>query len=603
MRKPSLCRAAASLLALFGLLASASAGAAVLGNVDGFYPGEGGRPVLSGWACESGNSASIQVDVFVDAPYPRGQFVGRWPANAASESAVGASCASSGTAHRFAIAIQDRDWVQFAGKSVYVHGVAPNGNAPIGTPGAVAMPSGGGAATCQIHDLASLNTCVANRAQYQVFNFNADVACAGAECCTAASSGGALLNLDFSTYKVVQGNGHTLSRYAPRAACPAININQSSYIRVSDLAIDEDENVPGCRPEDDCPSVALVSGSNNVDFQGLRIYHGKGYAIYVSGTRVFNFNRSLVADSGIIGLYVGTVVGDFSVPSRYITVTDSVFTHTRTNAIAFQGVYGDAPGHNLIRGNVLTGNHYKGMWLDPQGREINGGQLYLPNSAHVVVQGNIIGDGYCATCESTDTWGMELGAEDVVRDLDVSGNYLYNIKGMAFFLNANGAVDSDSSLLSNRVLGVSVFKNFAVAESGNVFSDTNPSLKRNGDANYVIHRSVLNGWHQEANIRNERGASFESGFGLSSHSRPKAEGGPILRCFKTGSATEDFPTRDRNCEGMGVLHSVLGYSFEPTYVGAQPFYRCRSNQDYFVSWDPGCEGKVNEGMLGYATVR
>jgi len=603
MSHVSLRRATVRLLALCGLFGSASAGAAVLGTVDGFYSGDGGRPVLSGWTCESGNPASIQVDVFVDAPYPRGQFVGRFPANASSEPAVAASCSTTGTAYRFAVPIQDRDWVQFSGKPVYAYGVAPGGSAPIGAGGGHAMPGGGSAATCQIGDLSSLNACIANRAQYQVFNFNADVACTGTECCTTAGSGGALLNLDFSAYKVVQGNGHTLSRYAPRAACPAININQSSYIRVSDLAIDEDENVPGCRPEDNCPSVALVSSSDNVDFQGLKVYHGKGYAIYVSGTRVFNFNRSLVADSGIIGLYVGTVVGVFSVPSRYVTVTDSVFTHTRTNGIAFQGVYGDASGHNLVRGNILTGNHYKGMWLDPLGREINGGQLYLPNSAHVAVQDNLIGDGYCATCSNTDVWGMELGAEDVVRDLDVSGNYLYNIKGMAFFLNEHGAVAADSSLVSNRVLGVSVFKNFSVVESGNTFSDGVPSLKRNGDASYVIHRSVLNGWHQEANTRNERGAAFESGFGLSSHSRPGAEGGPILRCFKSGSAVEDFPTRDRNCEGMGTLHSVLGYSFEANHVGAQPFYRCRYNQDHFVSWDPGCEGRVNEGLLGYATVR
>jgi hypothetical protein len=75
-----------------------------------------------------------------------------------------------------------------------------------------------------------------------------------------------------------------------------------------------------------------------------------------------------------------------------------------------------------------------------------------------------------------------------------------------------------------------------------------------------------------------------------------------------------YPTPDRfvtihmdangkpDCEGQTPIGTMgfLYYPNPPRGKSSKPVYRCNSGSDHFVSNDPGCEGKVPEGLQGYA---
>src|SRR5262249_25015042 len=187
-------------------------------------------------------------------------------------------------------------------------------------------------------------------------------------------------------------------------------------------------------------------------------------------------------------------------------------------------------------------------------------------------------------------------------------NYFYNFYGVAFFLNQGATIGPDSSVSSNSIAGITdLLSNYGNPWLGGATiedsftNDVGPSLDHGGISSYSIHRLNYQGVHEEASIRNERsGATVEAIFVLSPFPRVGAYNRPIFRCFVSGSATRDFPSFDEGCEGHH-LHSILGYSYEPSYPGVLPFYRCRVGGDHFASWDSGCEGQISEGILGYAT--
>lgn len=95
------------------------------GYIGGFDSDSSGNPVLTGWACDTGFSSSIQVDVFLNGPAGVGQFITRAVADKPSEPAIASACQSSGTSYRFSIPAAS--WP--AGSSIYVHGLSLNGNA------------------------------------------------------------------------------------------------------------------------------------------------------------------------------------------------------------------------------------------------------------------------------------------------------------------------------------------------------------------------------------------------------------------------------------------------------------------------------------------
>lgn len=46
--------------------------------------------------------------------------------------------------------------------------------------------------------------------------------------------------------------------------------------------------------------------------------------------------------------------------------------------------------------------------------------------------------------------------------------------------------------------------------------------------------------------------------------------------------------------------SQLGYDFPATRAKVTPVYRCLNGGDHFISRAADCEGKTNEGIIGYA---
>ena len=94
----------------------------VTGNVDGVSGDQ-----IRGWACSTRISQPIDVHLYVGGPYGTGTEIGAFTANVASEPAVGSSCLSGGTAHRFSIPISPQVISQHGGALIYVHGISPVG--------------------------------------------------------------------------------------------------------------------------------------------------------------------------------------------------------------------------------------------------------------------------------------------------------------------------------------------------------------------------------------------------------------------------------------------------------------------------------------------
>ncbi len=56
---------------------------------------------------------------------------------------------------------------------------------------------------------------------------------------------------------------------------------------------------------------------------------------------------------------------------------------------------------------------------------------------------------------------------------------------------------------------------------------------------------------------------------------------------------------DPNCENNSIMGS-LGYIYNTQIQGTQPIYRCRIDNDHFISPNSNCEGAIYEALLGYA---
>lgn len=95
----------------------------VTGNIDGVTP----DGVVSGWACSTSWSASINVDLYLGGPAGTGTMIGRYLANQSSEPAVASACKVGSGSYRFYIPITEAQRLQYAGKAIYVHGISPLG--------------------------------------------------------------------------------------------------------------------------------------------------------------------------------------------------------------------------------------------------------------------------------------------------------------------------------------------------------------------------------------------------------------------------------------------------------------------------------------------
>jgi hypothetical protein len=130
-----------SLALVAGLACAASGGAEafgqnaragrVVGNIDGIS-NDGGQLYLSGWACQQGNPAPIEVHIYADRSaydQPPGVFVTAGKAELANEPPVSQACQDpKGGKHRFKIELSNQRLKSYRQRKLYAHGIAIVGN-------------------------------------------------------------------------------------------------------------------------------------------------------------------------------------------------------------------------------------------------------------------------------------------------------------------------------------------------------------------------------------------------------------------------------------------------------------------------------------------
>lgn len=447
--------------------------------------------------------------------------------------------------------------------------------------------------TCMINDPASLKECFAHVDVYDTFALQNDISCTGSNCCTP--TGAALMSFVSTTGKTIIGNGHTFTRHGGQLQCPALSIKRSSHISVSDISIDEDESVAPCNPQDNCPATAEIRGSNDVRFDKVSVYNGKAYVVYVWGVDGFTFTNSVISNAGIIGLYIGNVVWQ---PSSNITVSHSIFSRVRTNALVSEGV----GGTNIIDHNVFTRSHYFGLWPTPNtspsfGKPSNGGEVGFVPADNLQFTNNIITDGYCDNCWSGDgtMWGVEFSDYQghIAHAISLINNIFSNITGNAFWLD-QGSDGTGISALGNTVFETTGMGNLLNIEAHN----TNMSTTTHTITNKIYRIGGPNGHIESPTNISGKQYTLEGTFSLAAAPRPGASAQPLYRCFK--DASNDYVSSIFGC-GSDTFGGILGFGYESSYPGVQPFYACSTTGgDHFVSWSSMCEGQTLVSQLGYA---
>jgi hypothetical protein len=538
-----------------------------------------GGATVAGWACRIGNPSSIQVQLYVGELYPAAQLVTTTSANAVLSNPA---CGTGGTPHGFVLKVRPDVLFRYGGLQVSAYAALPNSAgifAIDATHGATLpsyIPIGASPRNCDITDIASLKSCLARIGEFQQVTLRSDLTCTSAEECCGPDNA-ALFRLSRVTHRVLDGNGHTIHRGVGARTCKAIDISHAGDILIKDLSLDEGENVLPCELDvKDCPSTIAIGQSKKVRIDNTHIYFGKGYVIRVWGTDGFAFVHSSLSESGIIGLYVGHY--KFA-PSTNVVIADSIFAHTRTNALALQGAYGNREQPVLIINNVFVRNHWHGLWRVPGIKDgiATGGQVLIADASDVRFTNNIVTDSTCSNCNPARqvVGGVEIGDAPKppagVSGLVIDGNYIYSNEGTAFGQNPSTPV-TDVTIKGNRVAGkirLDLVRGPALREQ-NIVTPFFPRAKR------------------------------EAGLALSAAPRPGAPATPIYHCLRSG--TEVY-TRTKTCDYNGQLQSVMGFSYEPNYPTARPFYVCQSPKfagDDNLSLDPKCEGGRTIAQLGFA---
>ena len=354
-----------------------------------------------------------------------------------------------------------------------------------------------------------------------------------------------------------------------------------------------------------CPNTVFINTSADVRLDNVHIYFGKGYVVRAWHTNGFAFVRSSLAESGIIGLYVGHF--KFG-PSKNIVIADSVIARSRTNGIALVGAYAtDAADPVLVIDNVLNANHWHGLWpvRGVKGGIAAGGQLLVADGADIRINGNIEADAICEKCKPARTaTAIEIADQAAppggVRGLTIDHNWLLNGVGVAIYQNP-GMMASGIAVDHNRLVGFRYLDGIKTPASrqDNMLEQRGSTHAGAGAASYEVLRLAAAGEHHSSvSISEYPGAKLEAVFALSPSPRPGAPWTPLFRCIANG---HDFVSPEKDCGGAGQLDALLGYSLAATDPGAKPFFACAASAtDRILSWDATCEHKKRVGQLGYA---
>lgn len=99
----------------------------VIGSINGVTTDA--TPLLTGWACSTGISTPISVEVFVGGPSGGGGTrIATVTADQASGSAVASVCHTDGTTYGFSIPLDAATRAQYGGQPIYMYGDSPVGN-------------------------------------------------------------------------------------------------------------------------------------------------------------------------------------------------------------------------------------------------------------------------------------------------------------------------------------------------------------------------------------------------------------------------------------------------------------------------------------------
>jgi cell migration-inducing and hyaluronan-binding protein len=125
------------------VLAPARAEAAITGWIGSVEKGAGSH-LITGWACDSGVVASVEVHVYARSSTGTSTFITAATANVANEPAVNTACGTpSGTAHRFRIPLSNQVVASHGGQALYVYGISRSGgpNSALGGSGSFTVPT------------------------------------------------------------------------------------------------------------------------------------------------------------------------------------------------------------------------------------------------------------------------------------------------------------------------------------------------------------------------------------------------------------------------------------------------------------------------------
>jgi hypothetical protein len=381
--------------------------------------------------------------------------------------------------------------------------------------------------TCNASNIATLKSCLANLATYDTIAFTADITCTGTDCCGVdLGYNRSLIQIISQFSKTIEGNGHTLTRQDMQRSCGAVYVaGTSNTITIRNLTIDDyanDTDLEGkpCPSEADgeilcgrtSPEACVLADTNhycvdtirlnapaaNITMDHLTIRNAKATAVAVwnrdllsDGGTVwapvnFSFTSSQILGAGALGIGIGpNLTPSDSIPSR-VTISDSIFTDIRVNALAIGSMVGTSTSRNQITNNTFYNNHTHGLYTCcetgqtwPACDICGGGQVYLGALNYTNVQNNTIRDGYCDNCLLNGTAknphtvdAIELGLSDptcgtnCVHDVTITNNTIRNNHRVAVYLNAGTTLTSTTTITNNTVTNNQAF----LAALGNVGS-------------------------------------------------------------------------------------------------------------------------------------
>jgi len=311
---------------------------------------------------------------------------------------------------------------------------------------------------CVVRSVSDLRSCVDSAQGLERINIQSDLACTQSNCCP---TGGALLRFNALANLTIEGNGHTLLRRGGQRQCSLLDITQSRNVTLNNWTLDDDESVAPCLVADKCPRMLHIRNSSNVTLNEVTVLNGKSYAIYVQQVNGFGFLNSTLANSGVLGLYVG----HDDKASTNVRIQHSTFNDNQTNGLALLGVTGSSVNDNIVSDNIFRRNHWRGQW--PVAARYGtgftgGGQMYIAQASGLTVSGNLIEDGYCENCfvqqyHGSGVSGIELArpGQNSVRNTLVTNNSVNNHDAWGIFVNQGSSLDrtvviSNNSLSDNK---------------------------------------------------------------------------------------------------------------------------------------------------------